>query len=132
VEVTETGSSLKANNLRIVHEILRSTTRLIANRTAMADPWKKTKIDDIAMLLRAALAAHGKVGMMLNVHEQNLATIESILPSLKSPTISKLQADGWYAVNTIVDEELVRRLIPRLKSAGAEDIVEFPLNKVVE
>ncbi len=132
VEVTETGSSLKANNLRIIHEILQSTTRLIANRTAMADAWKRSKIDDIAMLLRAALAAHGKVGLMLNVHEQNLAAVEAILPSLKSPTISKLQTEGWYAVNTIVDQELVRRLIPRLKSSGAEDIVEFPLNKVVE
>jgi ATP phosphoribosyltransferase len=132
VEVTETGSSLKANNLRIVHEILCSTTRLIANRAALADPWKKSKIDDIAMLLCAALAAHGKVGLMLNVHEQNLAAVEGILPSLKSPTISKLQTAGWYAVNTIVDRELVRRLIPRLKSSGAEDIVEFALNKVVE
>jgi ATP phosphoribosyltransferase len=132
VEVTETGSSLKANNLRIVHEILQSTTRLIANRSAMADPWRRGKIDDIAMLLRAALAAHGKVGLMLNVHEQNLAAVEGILPSLKSPTISKLQTEGWFAVNTIVDQELVRRLIPRLKSSGAEDIVEFPLNKVVE
>lgn len=132
VEVTETGSSLKANNLRIIHEILRSTTRLIANRAAMEDPWKRKKIDDLAMLLRAALAAHGKVGLMLNVHEQNLATIEGILPSLKSPTISKLQAEGWYAVNTIVDQERVRQLIPRLKSSGAEDIVEFALNKVVE
>jgi ATP phosphoribosyltransferase len=132
VEVTETGSSLKANNLRIVHEILQSTTRLIANRAAMADPWKRGKIDDIAMLLRGALAAHGKVGLMLNVHEQNLAKVEGILPSLKSPTISKLQAEGWYAVNTIVDRELVRKLIPRLKSSGAEDIVEFALNKIVD
>lgn len=132
VEVTETGSSLKANNLRIIHEILQSTTRLIANRAAMGDEWKRRKIDDLAMLLRAALAAHGKVGLMLNVHEQNLATIEGILPSLKSPTISKLQADGWYAVNTIVNQEQVRHLIPRLKSSGAEDIVEFALNKVVE
>lgn len=132
VEVTETGSSLKANNLRIVHEILCSTTRLIANRTAMADPWKRSKIDDIAMLLRAALAAHGKVGLMLNVQEQNLAAVEGILPSLKSPTISKLQTEGWYAVNTIVDQGLVRQLIPRLKASGAEDIVEFALNKVVE
>ncbi|MGB8021113.1 MAG: ATP phosphoribosyltransferase [Candidatus Nanopelagicales bacterium] len=132
VEVTETGSSLRANNLRIVHEILSSTTRLIASRAAMEDPWKRTKIDDLAMLLRAALAAHGKVGLMLNVHERNLAAVEGILPSLKSPTISKLQAEGWYAVNTIVDEEQVRRLIPRLRASGAEDIVEFPLNKVVE
>lgn len=132
VEVTETGSSLKANNLRIVHEILQSTTRLIANKAAYADPWKRAKMDDIAMLLKAALAAHGKVGMMLNVQEQNLAKVEAILPSLKSPTISKLQSEGWYAVNTIVDQELVRRLIPRLKASGAEDIVEFPLNKIVE
>lgn len=132
VEVTETGSSLRANNLRIVHEILQSTTRLIANRDALADPWKRTKIEDVAMLLKAALAAHGKAGLMLNVHEDNLAVVEGILPSLKSPTVSKLQAEGWYAVNTIVDEKLVRRLIPRLKAAGAEDIVEFPLNKVVE
>lgn len=132
VEVTETGSSLRANNLRIVHEILQSTTRLVANRDAMADPWKRGKIEDIAMLLRAALAAHGKVGLMLNVHETNLAEVEGILPSLKSPTISKLQAEGWYAVNTIIDEDAVRRLIPRLRCAGAEDIVEFPLNKVVE
>jgi ATP phosphoribosyltransferase len=132
VEVTETGSSLKANNLRIVHEILRSTTRLIANQAAYADPWKRAKMDDIAMLLKAALAAHGKVGLMLNVQEKNLATVETILPSLKSPTISKLQTEGWYAVNTIVGQELVRRLIPRLKAAGAEDIVEFPLNKIVE
>lgn len=132
VEVTETGSSLHANNLRIVHEILQSTTRLIANRAAYADPCKRSKIDGIALLLKAALAAHGKVGMMLNVHEDNLARVEAILPSLKSPTISKLQASGWYAVNTILDEGLVRRLIPQLKAAGAEDIVEFPLNKIVE
>lgn len=132
VEVTETGSSLKANNLRIVHEILRSTTRLIANKAAYADPWKRAKMEDIAMLLRAALAAHGKVGLMLNVQEQNLAKVEEILPSLKSPTVSKLQTEGWFAVNTIVEKELVRRLIPRLKAMGAEDIVEFPLNKIVE
>ena len=132
VEVTETGSSLKANNLRIVHEILRSTTRLIANKESFADPWKRAKMEDIAMLLKAALAAHGKVGLMLNVQEKNLSIVEGILPSLKSPTVSKLQTEGWYAVNTIVDQELVRRLIPRLKASGAEDIVEFPLNKIVE
>jgi ATP phosphoribosyltransferase len=132
VEVTETGSSLKANNLRIIHEILRSSTRLIANKAAYEDPWKRAKIDDVAMLLKAALAAHGKVGLMLNVQEQNLGVVEGILPSLKSPTVSKLQTEGWYAVNTIVDRELVRRLIPRLKASGAEDIVEFPLNKIVE
>lgn len=132
VELTETGSSLRANGLRIVHEVLRSTTRLIASRAAMADPWKRAKIEDLAMLLRAALAARGKSGLMLNVHEDNLALVESVLPSLKSPTVSKLQAEGWFAVNTIVDQDDVRLLIPRLRAAGAEDIVEFPLSKVVE
>ncbi len=132
VDVTETGSSLKANNLRIVAEIMRSTTQLIANRDAYADEWKRTKIDRIAMLLRAALAARGKVGLMLNVPEAALGHVEDMLPSMKSPTVSKLQAEGWYAVNTIVDADAVRKLIPELKEAGAEDIVEFPLNKIVE
>lgn len=132
VELTETGSSLRANGLRIVHEVLRSTTRLIANRDAMADPWKRGRIEDLALLLRASLAARGKAGLMLNVHESNLAAVEDVLPSLKSPTISRLQTEGWLAVNTIVDEAEVRLLIPRLKAAGAADIVEFPLSKVVE
>lgn len=131
VDVTETGSSLKANNLRIVHEILQSTTRLIANRQAMQDPKKKAKIGDLALLLQAALTARSKVGLMLNVHEKNLAAVEALLPSMKSPTVSKLRAEGWYAVSTIVDEDVVRRIIPKLKATGAEDIVEFPLNKVV-
>ncbi len=132
VEVTETGSSLRANNLRILHEVMRSTTQLIANRAAWADPWKRGKIGRIAMLLQAALAARGKVGLMLNVHEKSLAAVETLLPSLRSPTVSKLQTEGWYAVNTIVDEEIVRDLLPRLKEAGAEGIVEFPLNKIVD
>jgi ATP phosphoribosyltransferase len=132
VEVTETGSSLRANNLRIIHEVMRSTTQLIANRASWADPWKKVKISRIAMLLKAALAARGKVGLMLNVHEKNLATVEGLLPSLRSPTVGKLQTEGWYAINTIVDEEIVRDLIPRLKESGAEGIVEFPLNKIVD
>ncbi len=132
VEVTETGSSLKANNLRIIHEVLRSTTQLIANRAAWEDPWKRSKISRMAMLLQAALAARGKVGLMLNVHQRSLALVEGLLPSLRSPTVSKLQSEGWYAVNTIVDEEAVRELIPKLKEAGAEGIVEFPLNKVVD
>jgi len=131
VEVTETGNSLKANNLRIIHEILQSTTRLIANRQSLQDPLKKTKIADLALLLQAALTARGKVGLMLNVHENNLAAIEELLPSMKSPTISKLQAEGWYAVSTIVNEDIVRKIIPKLKASGAEDIVEYPLNKVV-
>jgi ATP phosphoribosyltransferase len=132
VEVTETGSSLRANNLRIIHEVMRSTTQLIANRGAWADPWKRGKIGRLAMLLKAALAARGKVGLMLNVHEKNLTAVEALLPSLRSPTVSKLQTEGWYAVNTIVDEEIVRDLIPRLKENGAEGIVEFPLNKIVD
>jgi ATP phosphoribosyltransferase len=132
VDVTETGSSLRANNLRIVAEIMRSTTQLIANRQAYADPWKKEKIARIGMLLRAALAARGKVGLMLNVPESSLDQVQRILPSMKSPTVSKLQTEGWYAVNTIVDSDVVRTLIPELKAAGAEDIVEFPLNKIVE
>lgn len=131
VEVTETGSSLKANNLRIVHEIMQSTTRLIANREALQQPQKKDKISDLALLLQAALTARSKVGLMLNVHQTNLAQVEALLPSMKSPTVSKLQAEGWYAVSTIVDEAIVRRIIPKLKANGAEDIVEFPLNKVV-
>jgi ATP phosphoribosyltransferase len=132
VELTETGSSLRANNLRIVHEIMHSTTQLIANRQSWEDDWKREKIGRIAMLLRAALAARGKVGLMLNVHEANLTKVEDLLPSLKSPTVSKLQTEGWYAINTIVDEHLVRDLIPTLKDAGAEGIVEFPLNKIVD
>ncbi len=132
VELTETGSSLRANNLRIVHEILRSTTRLIANPAALEDPWKRAKIEDLSMLLRAALLAQGKSGLMLNVHESNLAAVEDILPSLKSPTVSTLKEPGWFAVNTIVDEREVRYLIPKLKAAGAEDIVELALSKVVE
>ncbi len=132
VDVTETGSSLRANNLRIVHEILQSTTRLIASREAMNDSWKRTKIEAIAMLLRAALLAQSKAAIMLNVHESNLARVEELLPSLRSPTVSHLKESDWYAVNTIVDEAQVRALIPALKAAGAEDIVELPLSKVVE
>ncbi len=132
VEVTETGSSLKANNLRIVHEIMQSTTQLIANEAAWQDEWKRRKIGSIALLLKAALDARGRVGLMLNVEERNLARVEGILPSLKSPTIGKLQAEGWYSVSTILDRGVVRDLIPQLKECGAEDIVEYPLNKVVE
>ncbi|MBN1962937.1 MAG: ATP phosphoribosyltransferase [Deltaproteobacteria bacterium] len=132
VEVTETGSSLKANNLRIIHEIMQSNTQLIANKQAWQDERKQKKIKRLALLLQAALAARGKVGLMLNVHESSLTTVENLLPSLKSPTVSKLQTEGWYAINTIVDEDIVRDIIPQLKEAGAEGIVEFPLNKIVE
>ncbi|MFC1641266.1 ATP phosphoribosyltransferase [Myxococcota bacterium] len=132
VDVTETGSSLRANKLRIIAEIMQSTTQLVANRNAYADGWKRSKIDRIALLLKAALVAQGKVGLMLNVREANLARVEALLPSMKSPTVSKLQAEGWYAVSTVVDETVVRDIIPDLRDAGAEDIVEYALNKVVE
>ena len=132
VEVTETGSSLRANKLRIVAEIMRSTTQLIANRSSYEEPFKRAKIDRMALLLRAALAANGKVGIMLNVPEAGLQRVEALLPSMKSPTVAKLQAEGWYSVSTIVDESVVRDIVPELKAAGAEDIVEFPLNKIVD
>ncbi len=133
VEVTETGSSLKANNLRIVDEVLQSTTQLIANKNSYKkDMWKKNKIDQLAMLLKAALAAENKVGILLNVEQPNIKKVEALLPSLKAPTISRLETEGWYAINTIISEPLVRDLIPKLKQLGAQGIVEFPLNKIVE
>lgn len=132
VDVTETGSSLKANKLRIVHEILASTTRLIASRQAMADDFKRAKITDVAMLLKAALEAQGKSMLMLNVHAGNLTAVEDLLPSLKSPTVSTLKEPDWFAVSTIVNSRDVRTLIPRLKAVGAEDLVELPLSKIVE
>lgn len=132
VEVTETGSSLRANNLRIVAEVLTSTTRFIANRTAYADPWKRQKIDDIALMLRGAMAAEGKVGLMMNVLRDNLTQVLSLLPALQNPTVSDLADRTWVAVNTIVDESLVRRILPRLKSAGARGIVEYPLSKIID
>jgi len=132
VEVTETGSSLRANNLRIVAEVLQSTTRLVANRRSYADPWKKQKIDDIALMLRGAIAAEGKVGLMMNVRRADLKRVLSLLPALKNPTISDLSDKDWVAVNTVLDETIVRHIIPRLKSAGAQGIVEYPLNKVID
>jgi len=132
VEVTETGSSLRANNLRIVDEVIQSTPRLIANRQAYADPWKKEKIDDIALMLSAAMAAEGKVGLMMNVSREGLPKILSLLPALQNPTVSDLADGNWVAVNTILDESVVRRIIPRLKSAGARGIVEYPLNKLID
>jgi ATP phosphoribosyltransferase len=132
VEVTETGSSLRANNLRIIDEVLRSTTRFIANHAAYADPWKKQKIDDIALMLRGAMAAEGKVGLMMNVPRERLRQVLALLPALQQPTISSLADEQWVDVNTIVDESVVRQIIPRLKAAGARGIVEYPLNKVIE
>jgi ATP phosphoribosyltransferase len=131
VEVTETGSSLRANRLRIVDTVLESRTVFIANQGAISDPWKKEKISNIALLLSGAIAAYTKVGIMLNVREEQLAAVLNVLPALKNPTISKLSDPQWLAVNTIIDEDVVRNIIPRLKAAGAQGIVEYPLNKIV-
>ena len=131
VEVTETGSSLRANRLRIIDTVMESNTQLIANHTALADPWKRTKLDNVALLLRAAIEAHGRVGLMLNVRRSDLAGVLALLPALQRPTISALSDEEWVAVNTIIEERTVRDLIPRLKSARAEGIVEYPLNKIV-
>jgi ATP phosphoribosyltransferase len=131
VEVTETGSSLRANKLRIVETVLESNTQLIANVDSWQDAEKRRKLEDITMLLEGAIAALGKVGMMLNVRRQNLETVLQVLPALRRPTISSLSDEDWLAVNTIIDESVVRVIIPRLKEAGAEGIVEYPLNKIV-
>jgi len=131
VEVTETGSSLRANNLRIVETVLESNTQLIANTAAWKDAAKRRKLEDIRMLLEGAINALGKVGLMLNVEKGNLERVLSVLPALKRPTISTLSEDGWLAVNTILDESTVRTIIPRLKEAGAQGIVEYPLNKII-
>jgi ATP phosphoribosyltransferase len=131
VEVTETGSSLRANNLRVIGEVLTSTTRLIANKAALADPWKKGKIENLALLLKGAIIAKDMVGLKLNVSEKDLEKVLKVLPALKNPTVSPLSGNHWFAVETIVDEALVRTLIPDLKKAGAEGIIEYPLNKVI-
>lgn len=132
VEVTETGSSLRANNLRIVAEVLSSTPRLVANHRSYADTWKKQKIDDIALMLQGAMAAEGKVGLMMNVPRENQADVIRLLPALQQPTVSTLADQAWVAVNTVLDESVVRQIIPRLKAAGASGIVEYPLNKIIE
>ena len=131
VEVTETGSSLRANNLKIIDTVMESNTQLIANRQSWEDPKKRRKLEDIRMLLDGAINALGKVGLMLNVHKDNLSAVLAVLPALKRPTISHLSDDAWLAVNTILDETTVRDIIPRLKQAGGEGIVEYPLNKIV-
>ena len=132
VEVTETGSSLRANNLRIVAEVLQSTTRFIANHDAYADPWKKNKIDDIVLMLQATMAAEGKVGLLMNVPEKQLDAILAILPALKNPTIAHLSDRTWLSVSTIIEEDVVRKLIPQLKTAGAAGIVEYPISKIID
>lgn len=131
VEITETGSSLKANNLKIIDTVMESVTKLIANKTSLQDSWKRKKIETLSLLLNAALDAGSKVGLMMNLPETALDKVLEILPSLEAPTISKLHEAGWVAVNTIIDEYKVRDSIPRLKEAGATGIVEYPLNKVV-
>jgi ATP phosphoribosyltransferase len=131
VEVTETGSSLRVNRLRVIDTVLESNTQLIANTAALGDAWKRTKIDNVALLLRAAIEAQSRVGLMLNVRRADLDAVLDLLPALQRPTVSPLSDDRWVAVNTIIEERTVRELIPRLKSAGAEGIVEFPLNKIV-
>ena len=131
VEVTETGSSLRANRLRIIDTVMESETRLIANRAACANPWKKQKIDNLALMLRGAIDAQGQVGLMLNVEKANLAAVLNVLPALNSPTVSALSDAEWVAVNTILEESTVREVIPKLKAAKATGIVEYPLNKVV-
>jgi ATP phosphoribosyltransferase len=132
VEVTETGSSLRANNLRIVAELMQSTTRFISNHAAYADPWKRQKIDDIVMMLQGAMAAEGKVGLMMNVPAAVLQAVVAVLPALQKPTISSLSDPEWVAINTIIAENTVRHIVPQLKQAGARGIVEYPLSKIID
>jgi ATP phosphoribosyltransferase len=131
VEATETGSTLRANRLRILDTVMESNTQLIANRHALADGWKQTKIANLALLLKAAIEAQGRVGLMLNVRRADLDGVLALLPALQRPTISALSDADWVAVNTIIEERTVRDLIPRLKTANAQGIVEYPLNKIV-
>jgi ATP phosphoribosyltransferase len=131
VEATETGSTLRANRLRILDTVMESNTQLIANDVALADDWKRTKIENIALLLRAAIEAQGRVGLMLNVRRADLDRVLALLPALQRPTISSLSDNEWVAVNTIIEERTVRDLIPKLKASGGQGIVEYPLNKIV-
>ncbi len=131
VELTETGSSLKANKLIEIASLCESTTQLIANKGSYADKWKKEKIAQISLLLKGAIAAEEKVGLKMNVRKENLKKVLGKLPALKKPTISGLSDDGWFAIETIIDEKVVRVLIPELKNAGAQGIIEYPLNKVI-
>jgi len=132
VELTETGNSLAANNLRELAMVLESTSRLIASKQAWADPWRRKKIEDVALMLQGALAAEGKVGLMLNAKVEDLERVIAILPALEKPTISSLSDKAWVAVNTIVDESVVREIVPKLKDAGARGIVEYPINKIID
>lgn len=131
VELTETGTSLKANNLRVVETIIESTTRFIANKKAWQDKWKRQKMENIALLLKGALTAEEKVGLKMNVTENSFKKVLSLLSAMHSPTVSPLSEKGWYAIDVVIDEKTVRDIIPKLKKAGASGIVEYPLNKVI-
>ncbi len=132
VEVTETGSSLRANDLRILDEVMQSTTRFIANHSAYTDQWKKEKLDNIALMLQSCLAAEGKVGLMMNIARDNIDTILDLLPALQKPTVASLSDPDWADINTIVEERVVRTIVPKLKAAGATGIVEYPINKIID
>jgi len=131
VEVTETGTSLRANGLKIIGTVCESTTQFVVNKKALQNPWKRKKIEKIIMLLQGAILAEQKVGLKMNVFKGNLDKILKILPAMKKPTISALSQEGWYSIETIVDEQVVKEIIPSLKKAGAEGIIEYPLNKVI-
>jgi ATP phosphoribosyltransferase len=131
VEVTETGSTIKANKLRIIHELMKTNTQLITNKASWKNQWKRKKIEQISTMLNGSLQAMGKVGLKLNVSKENLKKVMSLLPSLKSPTISSLSSDKWFAIESIVDAKIMRDLIPKLLEAGAQGIIEYPLNKVI-
>ena len=131
VEVTETGSSLRANRLRVIDTVLESNTQLIANPASLEDDWKRTKIVNLSLLLQAAIEAQGRVGVMLNVRRDDLENVLKLLPALQRPTVAPLSDADWVAVNTIIEERTVRELMPRLKAANAQGIVEYPLNKIV-
>ena len=131
IEGTETGSTIRANNLRIIDTLFESTTKFIANKDAWADPWKRQKIENIALLIRGALAAEEKVGLKMNCQKDNLEAVVKQLPALKNPTVSPLADGEWIAIETIVDKKIVRDLILRIKAAGAQGIIEYPLNKII-
>lgn len=131
VEVTETGSTIRAHGLRIVHTLMESNTQLIANKTSWRDPWKRKKMEQVRVLLNGALQAENRVGLKMNAAEEDLDAITKILPSLKAPTVAKLYKQEWYSVEAVVGKEIVRELIPRLREGGAEGIIEYPLNKVI-
>jgi ATP phosphoribosyltransferase len=131
IEVTETGSSLRANNLVILETVLESSTVVIVNAAAWGDPWKRKKIENLILLLKGALAAQEKVGLKMNVPRKNLEQVMKVLPALNSPTIAEMYDKNWVDVDTVVDEKIVREIVPKLKDAGAEGIVEYPLNKVI-